>query len=47
LGCSPQQDLSGIIAQIQALVAAGTLTKNQGAGLIDKINQVAARHCQN
>jgi len=43
VGCSPQQDLSAIIAQIQALVAAGTLTQNQGAGLIDKINQTIVK----
>ena len=43
IGCSPQQDLLKIIAQIQALVAAGTLTQNQGAGLIDKINQVVVK----
>jgi hypothetical protein len=32
-----------LIAQIQALVAAGTLTQNQGAGLIDKINQAIVK----
>ena len=35
--------LQSLIAQIQALIAAGTLTQNQGAGLIDKLNQVIAK----
>jgi len=43
VGCSPQQSLSLLIAQIQALVNAGTLTQNQGQGLIDKINAVIAK----
>jgi len=35
--------LQSLIDQIQALIDAGTLTQNQGAGLIDKINQVIAK----
>jgi len=32
-----------IIARLQDLITAGTLTQNQGAGLIDKLNQVSAK----
>jgi hypothetical protein len=43
VGCSPQQNLDLLIGQIQALVTAGTLTQNQGDGLIDKIEQVIVK----
>jgi YVTN family beta-propeller protein len=32
-----------VTAQVQNLINAGTLTQNQGAGLIDKLNQVSAK----
>ncbi len=35
--------IAGLIAQVQALVTAGSLTQNQGDGLIDKLNQVIAK----
>ena len=35
--------IGSIIAEVQALAAAGTLTPNQSAGLIDKLNQVSAK----
>lgn len=40
---TPQDQLSAFIAEVQALIAAGTLTQNQGAGLIDKLNEVIAK----
>ena len=38
-----QDPIGSLINQIQALVADGTLTQNQGAGLLDKLNQVTAK----
>ena len=43
IGFAVVDPVQSLIAQIQAMVAAGTLTQNQGAGLIDKINQVIAK----
>lgn len=43
VGCSPEQQLSQIIAQVKALITGGTLTQNQGDGVIDKLNQVIAK----
>ena len=45
VGCppSPQDQLSALIAEVEALITAGTLTQNQGDGLIDKLNQVIAK----
>ena len=43
VGCSPQQGLALLIAQVEALITGGTLTQNQGAGLIDKLDQVIAK----
>ena len=40
---SPQDQIATLIAQVQALIANGTLTQNQGDGLIDKLNQVIAK----
>jgi YVTN family beta-propeller protein len=47
IGFAVVDPLQSLIAQIQALVDAGTLTQNQGAGLINKINQVIAKLDQN
>jgi ABC-type transporter Mla subunit MlaD len=35
--------IAALVAQIQALVAASTLTQSQGNALINKLNQVAAK----
>jgi hypothetical protein len=40
---SPQDQIAALIAQIEALIANGTLTQNQGDGLIDKLNQVIVK----
>ena len=37
---SPQDQIASLIAQVEALIAGGTLTQNQGDGLIDKLNQI-------
>jgi YVTN family beta-propeller protein len=43
----PQDPIAALIAQVEALIANGTLTQNQGAGLIDKLNQVVAKRAAN
>ena len=43
LVATPQGNTAVIITQVQVLVAAGTLTPNQAAGLIDKLNQIIAK----
>ena len=35
--------LSSLIAQVETLIAEGSLTQNQGDGLIDKLNEAAAK----
>jgi len=40
---SPQDQIASLIDQVEALIAGGTLTQNQGAGLIDKLNQVSTK----
>jgi hypothetical protein len=35
--------LGALIAQVQVLIAGGTLTQNHGSGLIDKLNQVSTK----
>jgi YVTN family beta-propeller protein len=40
---SPEDQIPALIAQVEALIANGTLTQNQGDGLIDKLNQVIAK----
>ena len=40
---TPQGRTALIIAQVQALVTAGVLTPDQGAGLIDKLNAIIAK----
>jgi hypothetical protein len=40
---TPQQQAALINAQVQALVTAGTLTPNQGAGLSDKLNEIITK----
>ena len=37
---SPQDQIAALIDQIETLILGGTLTQNQGDGLIDKLNQV-------
>ena len=44
---SPQDHIAAAIAQVNALIAGGTLTQNQGAGLIDKLNQVLIKLAAN
>ena len=36
----PQDQASALIAQVQALITAGTLTQDKGDGLINKLNAV-------
>jgi len=40
---SPQDPIAALIAQVEALIAGGTLSQNQGDGLIDKLNQIALK----
>ena len=40
---TPQDQLAALIDQVEALIAGGTLTQNQGSGLIDKLNQVVTK----
>ena len=40
---TPQDQIAALIAQVQALVTAGTLTQNQGNALITKLEQVSAK----
>jgi len=37
---SAQDPIASLIAQVEALIAGGTLTQNQGDGLIDKLNHI-------
>ena len=38
-----QHPIDSLIAQVSALIAGGTLTQNQGAGLIAKLTEVRAK----
>jgi len=40
---TPQDQIAALIAQVQTLVTAGTLTQNQGDALITKLEQVIAK----
>jgi len=40
---SPQDQIASLIDEVETLIAGGTLTQNQGSGLIDKLNQVATK----
>jgi hypothetical protein len=40
---SEHQTISSVIAQVEALIAGGALTRNQGAGLIAKLEGVNAK----
>ena len=40
---TPQQQTTSLSAQVQALVTSGALTRVQGAGLTDKLNEVIAK----
>ena len=40
---TPQDQVSALIAQMQALIAGGTLTQNQGDALINKLDQVITK----
>jgi YVTN family beta-propeller protein len=39
----PQNPIASLAAQIQALIADGTLTQNQGDGLINKLDQITTK----
>ena len=47
IGTLPQEPqpetIASLIAKVQALITAGTLTQEQGAGLIDKLQQISAK----
>jgi hypothetical protein len=40
---TPQDQIAALIAQVEALVTAGTLTENQGDALINKLEQVISK----
>ena len=40
---APQDPIASLIAQIEALISEGALTQDQGAGLIDKLNEVRTK----
>jgi ABC-type transporter Mla subunit MlaD len=40
---TPQDQITALIAQVQALVTAGTLAQNQANPLINKLNQVITK----
>lgn len=40
---SPQDQIASLIAQVESIIADGSLTQNQGDGLIDKLNRVASK----
>jgi len=40
---TPQDQILALIAEVQALITAGTLTQNQGDALINKLDQVIAK----
>ena len=42
-GTQGQDPIDSLIAQVEALSTAGTLTENQGAGLINKLEEVRAK----
>ena len=41
-----QDPIAALIAQVESLIAAGTLTQNQGDGLIDKLEEAIAKRDQ-
>lgn len=42
-GTLEQDTIESLIAQVQALITSGTLTQNQGDGLLDKLEEAAAK----
>jgi YVTN family beta-propeller protein len=42
-GTQGHDPIDSLIAQVEALITAGTLTENQGAGLIDKLEEVSTK----